>query len=137
VRESADDLRSVVEAEQDPVERLRAFTIRLHEWCDPGEAPRKRGSHNRLAISEFSVQLAATHPDRVKAALAPVSRMLLELVEGAAATKAITVKDARRTAALIQQTVMYSWFGNRLIPNARSRVTAEETWQFCLHGISG
>jgi AcrR family transcriptional regulator len=137
VRESAEDLREVVESETDPVERLRAFTIRLHEWCEPTEAPRKRGSHNRRPISEFSVQLAVTHPDRVKAALAPVSQMLLDLVEAAAATNAIKVTDARRTAALIQQTVMYSWFGNRLIRNPRQRVSAEETWAFCLHGIQG
>jgi AcrR family transcriptional regulator len=137
VRESAEDLRAVVDAEVDPVERLRAFTIRLHEWCDPTEAPRKRGSHNRRPVSEFSVQLAVTHPDRVKAAMAPVSQMLLDLVEAAAAAKAITVTDARRTATLVQQTVMFSWIGNRLIRNPRQRVTAEETWQFILHGMSG
>jgi len=137
VRESADDLRQVVDSESDPLERLRAFTIRLHEWCDPAETPRKRGAHNRRAISEFSVQLAVTHPDRVKTALSPVTHMLTDLVEDAAAAKAITVGDARRTAALIQQTVMYSWFGNRLVRNPRLRVTAEETWAFCLHGIRG
>src|SRR5689334_2893501 len=76
VRESADDLRAAADAGHDPVERLRAFTIRLHEWCDPGEARRKRGRHDRLAISEFSVRLAASHPERVHAALAPVSRLL-------------------------------------------------------------
>jgi AcrR family transcriptional regulator len=137
VRESAEDLRTVVDAATDPLERLRAFTLRLHEWCDPAEVPRKRGSHNRRAISEFSVHLAGTHPERVQAALAPVSRLLVQLVEAAAATKAVRVKDAKRTAALIQQTVMYSWFGNRLISNPRQRVTAEETWAFVLHGIQG
>jgi AcrR family transcriptional regulator len=137
VRESAGDLREVVESEADPLERLRAFTIRLHEWCDPAETPRKRGAHNRRPISEFSVQLAVTHPDRVQSAMAPISLMLLELVEGAVAAGAIKVTDARRTTALIQQTVMYSWFGNRLIRNPKVRVTAEETWEFCLHGIRG
>jgi AcrR family transcriptional regulator len=135
VRESAEDLRAVVDAETDPLQRLRAFTIRLHEWCDPAEGPRKRGAHNRRPISEFSVQLAATHPDRVKAALAPVTALLIGLVEQAAAAKAITTRDPRRTAALVQQTVMYSWFGNRLIRNPRLRLTAEETWEFCLRGI--
>jgi hypothetical protein len=37
----------------------------------------------------------------------------------------------------MQQTVMYTWFGNRLAENSRHRVTAEETWQFCLHGLRG
>jgi hypothetical protein len=47
------------------------------------------------------------------------------------------VKDTRHTATLMQQTVMYSWLGNRLTKNPRKRVTAEETWEFCLHGLRG
>ena len=43
--------------------------------------------------------------------------------------------DLRRAAALMQQTVMYSWFGNRLVQSPRQRITAEETWEFCLHGL--
>jgi AcrR family transcriptional regulator len=137
VHESADDIRAAVDAASEPIERLRAFTLRLHEWCEPDERSRKRGSHNRRPISEFSVQLTVNHPDRVKAAMAPISVMLLELVEDAVEANAINVADTRRTAALIQQTVMYSWFGNRLIQNPRTRVTAEATWEFCLHGVCG
>ncbi len=137
VREAVEDLRRVVDAESTPIDRLRAFTIRLHEWCEPDGTPRKRGAHNRRPISEFSVQLTVNHPERVKAAMAPVSQALLELIDDAVAAKAITVTDARRTAALIQQTVMYSWFGNRLIENPRMRVTAEQTWEFCLRGLDG
>lgn len=137
VLESAADLRDVVDAESEPIARLRAFTIRLHEWCEPTATPRKRGSHNRRPLSEFSVQLAVAHPERVKAALEPVSRMLLQLIEEAAADKAIDVPDPRRAAALVQQTVMYSWFGNRLIQDPRMRISAEETWEFCLHGLAG
>jgi len=137
VRESADDIREAIAQESDPLGRLRAFTIRLHEWCEPEGKPRKRGSHNRRPISEFSVHLTVNHPERVKAAMAPVSQLLLELVEAAAGAGVIRVDDSRHTAALIQQTVMYSWFGNRLIENPRKRVSAEETWEFCLHGLSG
>ena len=137
ILESATDLRDVVSGEADPLGRLRAFTIRLHEWCEPADAPRKRGSHNRRPISEFSMPLAVAHPERVKAALEPVSRLLLQLVEEAAAANEIKVPDTRRAAALLQQTVMYSWFGNRLIQDPRRRLTAEETWEFCLHGLAG
>jgi AcrR family transcriptional regulator len=137
VRESTDDLRSVVESAAGPLERLRAFTIRLHEWCDPSEKPRKRGAHNRRPIMEFAVQLAVDHPARVKAAMAPIARMALELVDAANAAGSIHVADTRRAAALLQQTVMYSWFGNRLAENARTRLTADATWEFCLHGLSG
>jgi AcrR family transcriptional regulator len=135
VRDSAADIRASVDAASDPIDRLRAFTLRLHEWCEPDDTPRKRGAHNRRPISEFSVQLTVNHPERVKAAMAPISTMVVELVEEAVAAKAIEVTDVRHAAALIQQTVMYSWFGNRLIHNPRKRVTAEETWEFCLHGL--
>ena len=136
VLESAADLREVVDAESDPLARLRAFAIRLHEWCEPADTPRKRGKHNRRPISEFSVQLAVAHPERVKAAMEPVSRMSLDLIAEAADAGAIKVPDHRRAAALVQQTVMYSWFGNRLIQDPRRRITAAETWEFCLHGLS-
>jgi AcrR family transcriptional regulator len=137
VAESAADLHDAVEGHTDPIDRLHAFTIRLHEWCEPADTNRKRGSHNRRPISEFSVQLAVAHPERVKAAMEPVSRLLLELIEEAKAANAIKASDSRRAAALMQQTVMYSWLGNRLIQDPRMRLSAEETWEFCLHGLSG
>jgi AcrR family transcriptional regulator len=135
IREATDDLRIVADSPADPLERLRAFTIRLHEWCDPSEKPRKKSTHNRRPIMEFSVQLAVAHPDRVKAAMAPVSRMMFELVDAAHTAGAINVADPRLAAALMQQTVMYSWFGNRLAENARMRLSADATWEFCLHGL--
>src|SRR2546430_16141961 len=47
VLESEADLRDVVDAESDPTARLHTFAIRLHEWCEPADTPRKRGKHNR------------------------------------------------------------------------------------------
>jgi AcrR family transcriptional regulator len=135
VREATDDLRSVVEAETAPLKRLRAYTIRLHEWCDPSETPRKRSTHNRRPIMEFSVHLAVDHPERVKAAMAPLSRILIDLVDEAQAAGVIDVDDTRRAAALMQQTVMYSWFGNRLVDKPKLRLTADATWTFCMHGL--
>jgi AcrR family transcriptional regulator len=137
VREATDDLRSVVESAREPLEGLRAFTIRLHEWCDPSEKPRKRSTHNRRPIMEFAVQLTVDHSDRVEAAMAPISRMMVELVDAANAAGTINVADTHRAAALLQQTVMYSWFGNRLATSARKRLTAEATWDFCVRGLGG
>jgi AcrR family transcriptional regulator len=137
VRESIDDLRAVIESETEPIDRLRAFVICLHEWCDPGDTPRKRGTHNRRPISEFSVQLAGNHPDRVKAALAPISQMLVGLLDDANQSGDIEVTDRKRTGALVMRTVMYSWFGNRLAQNARMRITPQDTWEFCLQGLHG
>lgn len=83
------------------------------------------------------MQLAVNHPERVQAAMAPISRILLELLEAAVQAGAIKVAETRRTGALILRTVMYSWFGNRLVQNPRVRPSAEETWEFCLHGLNG
>jgi hypothetical protein len=135
IRESLEDLRSAVESESEPLARLRAFTIRLHEWCEPIGARRKRGSHNRIPISEFSLQLALKHPERVIAVMTPVSLLLIELIDAATAAGALKVSDSRRAALLIQQCVMYGWLMNRLVQSPRARVSAEDAWDFCLHGL--
>jgi len=135
IRESLKDLQSAVESETKPLERLRAFTIRLHEWCDPLGTRRKRGAHNRIPISEFSMQLALKDPERLAAAMAPISRILIEVIKAAAGSLRVT--DTQRAAMLIQQTVMYGWLMNRFVPESRPRVTAEDAWEFCLHGLGG
>lgn len=137
VRESIDDLRALADADPgaDPLARLEACAVRLHEWCDPSE--QRRGTHDRSSISEFSVQLAVAHPERVTAIMAPVGALFLELVDAAAAAGRIQVADTRHAAALIQQTVMFSWFGNRIVRNPRLRVSSGDLWQFCLRGLGG
>ena len=137
IRESVTDIREAVESESEPIERLRAFTIRLHEWCEPLGKRRRRGAHNRLPLSEFSLQIALKDPGRVAAVLAPISRMLVELLDAAVAAGAVRVTDTQRTAVLIQQTVMYGWLMNRLVGRTRVHVTAEDAWAFCLHGLDG
>lgn len=135
VREAVEDIRAAVDAESDPVARLRAFAVTLHEWCDPVEQPRKRGAHTRRPISEFSMHLAANHAERVRAALGPQTRLLRALVEDAQQAGAIDVADPRSATALVQQTVMYSWFGNRLVARPDRRVDAEVTWEFCRRAL--
>jgi len=137
IGEALSDLREAVESETGALPRLRAFTIRLHEWCEPIGAKRKRGSHDRAPLSEFSLQLALKDPERLAVVMAPISRMLIALLEAAIASRDLEVADPRRAALLIQQTVMYGWFMNRLVANPRSRVTAEDAWEFCLHGLGG
>ena len=137
IRESFDDLCSAVDAESKPLERLRAFTIRLHEWCEPLGTRRKRGAHNRVPLSEFSLQLALKDPDRLVAAMTPISRMLVDVLKAAVDAGAIKVDDTQRAAMLIQQIVMYGWLMNRLVRNSRTRVTAEDAWEFCLRGLGG
>jgi len=135
IHESLEDLREAADSETDPLKRLRAFTICLHEWCEPLSTPRKRGTHNRVPLSEFSIQLAVKNPERLAVVMAPVSRMLNELLEAAVANGSLQVAEPRRAALLVQQVVMYGWFMNRLVQKPKARVTAEDAWQFCLHGL--
>jgi AcrR family transcriptional regulator len=137
IEEALADLREATGSETAPLARLRAFTIRLHEWCEPIGAKRKRGSHDRVPLSEFSMQLALKNPERLAAVMAPVSRLVIDLIEAATASGELEVAEPRRAALLLQQTVMYGWFMNRLVPNPRARVTAEDAWAFCLHGLGG
>jgi AcrR family transcriptional regulator len=136
-REALEDLASAVESESEPLARLRAFTVRLHEWCEPLGARRKRGAHNRVPISEFSLQLALKDPERLAAVISPITRMLVGLLDDAVAAGVLRVADTRRAALLIEQTVMYNWFVNRLVQNPRSRVSSEDAWEFCLKGLGG
>ncbi len=135
VREALTDIRAAVDAQSEPLARLHAFAVTLYEWCDPIESPRARGRHSRRAISEFSMHLAANYADRVRTALQPQTRLLRELVAAASDTGVIDVADVRSATALVQQTVMYSWFGNRLVEKPERRVDAETTWRFCLRGL--
>jgi AcrR family transcriptional regulator len=135
VAEAFDDITAAVDAENDPLGRLRAFALALYEWCDPAQRPRTRGGHNRLPIVDFTIHLAITYSERVRATLAPQARLLRSLVEDADAAGVIHVADVRRAAALVQQTLMHSSFGNRLVENPKHRLTAEETFEFCLRAL--
>jgi AcrR family transcriptional regulator len=135
VRESIEDYEQALEGLTDPLERLHVFVVRLHEWCDPQE--RKRGSHNRVPISEFATQLAVAHADRVNATQAPIYRMMLDLIEAADAAGAIQVDDTRRAASLVMQVVMFSWFGNRIVRSPRLKIDSDHIWEFCLNGLRG
>ena len=79
--------------------------------------------------------LALKDPERLAAAMAPISRMLMDAIKTAAGSLRVT--DTQRAAMLIQQTVMYGWLMNRFVQNPQARVTAEDAWEFCLHGLGG
>jgi AcrR family transcriptional regulator len=138
VNEAMRDVRASVDAETDPLARLRAFAVTLFRWCDPGEASaRGDGTHRRRALSAFSTSLAADHADRVRDALRPQTQLLRSLVSDAVDAGVIGASDARRASAQVQLTVMYHAFGNRFATRSDQRLDAETTWEFCLRGLSG
>jgi AcrR family transcriptional regulator len=135
VLEQAGDLRRTVDEQTEPLPRLRAFTIRLYEWCEPIDSTDKPGTHTYRPIADFAVQLSTVHPERVEAAMAPISELLLELLDDAVAADVVRVASVPRAALLVKQLVMFSWFRNRVIQDPELRISAEEMWDFCVRGI--
>ena len=136
LREATDDLRRIAETDADPFEQPQG----VHH-----PSPRVVRSV-REAAARDRAQPPPDHGFR-----GPADRRPLDAREGRAradladdgrrwsrrprAAGAIDVPDVRRAAALMQQTIMYSWFGNRVVEQSRTRLTAEATWDFCLHGL--
>ncbi|MFK7894554.1 MAG: TetR/AcrR family transcriptional regulator [Myxococcota bacterium] len=137
VREATDDIAAAVDAESEPIARLRAFTIRLHEWCAPDDSAAQRGRFNRVPITDFSWNLGMKNPERVGSVMFPLSRKLVRLIDEAQEAGLIQVESTSKTASLIQQTVMHSWLFSRVADDPRMQVSAEETWAFCLQGLEG
>jgi AcrR family transcriptional regulator len=136
VHEQVDDLQRCVDREHEPIARLRAFTIRLYEWCDPSPAARAPGRHDHRPVAEFAVQLGLVHPQPVEAVMVPIFELLVRLVEEAVAAGVVEVDDVGKAAALIQRVVMYHWFADRLVHDPRRRITAEDTWNFCVRALT-
>ena len=139
VHDQIDDLQQCVDGETDALDRLRAFTLRLFEWCEPAGRPRKPGTglHDHRPVAEFAIQLGLVHPEPVEAAMKPVFDLLLGLVEDVNTAGVVAIDDAPRAATLIQRVVMYHWLADRVVRDPRRAISAEQTWEFCLHGLSG
>ena len=135
IREQAGDLQAVVDEETEPLARLRAYTMRLYAWCGPGDTDDTPGSHQHLPIAEFALQLANVDPTHVEASMEPVARLLLELLDDAVAAGVVRIANTERAAGILKQLVMYSWHRNRYIKDPAMRITADEIWDFCLHGF--
>ena len=141
VRRDASARRTTTSARPSTPNRIRSSgSAPSRSASTSGAIPaRRRASTARTTADAIIGVLDAARGQPLRAgargALAPISHLLRELLEAAADAGAIRVADTRRAAALVQQTVMCSWFGNRLVENPKQRLTAEETWEFCLHGL--
>ncbi len=138
VREATDDLRRRGRV----AGRIRwSACTPSRSGCTSGATRRRsRASAARTTGGRSRVLGAARghHPDRVQAAMAPISRMMIELARRGRRRRARSRSTDTRHAA-----VAHAADGDvQLVrqPPGRQRekrVTAEETWEFCLDGLSG
>lgn len=129
---SADQIRAATEGHSDPLERLKVAVKLLFETSRPDLNAR------RPLFTDFAPRLLVSHPSEVKVAHAPLHALLTELMEAASAAGEVRSDiNARRTAAMTMQTVMF--ISAQSDADAEDGVihpiTADEVWDFCAHGF--
>ncbi|MGH8883115.1 MAG: TetR/AcrR family transcriptional regulator, partial [Stackebrandtia sp.] len=127
-----EQLRAAAGSQDDPLEQLRVTIELLYELCRPDPTAQ------RPLFTDFAPQLLVSHPAQVKIAHAPVLGLITELMEKAAAQgKLRTDLNARRTAAMVMQTVMFTAQSTGATDEETAHpITAEEVWDFCARGFT-
>jgi len=127
-RERSHRLRQVVDAELDPLARLRAFVVGSQQGT------------TRSAASRFLVQhyfkLQVSHPAGLRQSYKGVITYLAELVADAAAAGAVLSTDHERTAGFILQMMNSAIQANVLdSPLMDPPPSPEEVWEFCFRSF--
>lgn len=140
LRTTADHVRTLVDAETDPMARLRCFTVEHYKICRP--TPR-RGSGKKTvpspAMAEFAQQLLTEHPKEAARAFVPIVELLDELLDGAVAAGAIRSDiDRRHMTGILLQATMFNAFATTISGvkvDADADGAAAEFWDLIVHGL--
>ena len=133
----AEDIRGRGRRRDRTAGAARAFAITLHEWCDPGEAPRKRGHAHPpadLRVLDASGRRTTPIASAPRCARRPaccVSSSTTRPTPGAIDRRRPSDRDRARAADGDVQLV-------RQPPGGDSRsgsVDAEATWEFCRRAL--
>jgi AcrR family transcriptional regulator len=137
IRAATTDLRTVVDADDAPVDRLHHFTVEYFRMCRPAPEGRPTALPVR-AMAEFAQQLLTSHPKEAAQAFAPLVVMLEELLADAAATGDIRPGlDHRRIAGVTLQAIMFNAFAAAIsgLPQPDGDSAPEALWTLLLRGI--
>ncbi|MDR7166349.1 AcrR family transcriptional regulator [Nocardia kruczakiae] len=129
---TADQLRAAADGQDDPIDQLRVTIELLFELSRPDPTAQ------RPLFTDFAPQLLVSHPAQVKVAHAPLLSLITELMEKAQEQGRLRKElNARRTAAMVMQTVMFTAQSTGGIDEETTHpITAEEVWNFCAHGFA-
>jgi AcrR family transcriptional regulator len=129
---SADQIRAATASHSDPLERLKVAVKLLFEFCRPDPTAQ------RPLFTDFAPRLLVSHPAEVKVAHAPLLALLTELMEEAGAAGQLRPEiNAKRTAAMVMQTVMFIAQSSGGTDEATIHpIAADEAWDFCAHGFT-
>jgi AcrR family transcriptional regulator len=139
VRSSAEQLREAVARESDPLKRLHTFTVEYYVMCRPVAKGKTSDKKPASTLAEFAQRLLTEHPQEAARAFVPLTTLLTELLDAAAAAGVIRAGlSHQRIAGVILQAIMFNAFGTTIsgLP-ATGEVTeaADELWELLLRGI--
>lgn len=138
VRLTAEELRSRVESEKDPLERLHRFVVEYYDLCRPRLST--RGKKNvPLALAEFAQHLMTANAQDATRAFAPLVSLFGEVFDEAVASGAVRKDlDRRRVAGILLEMIMFNSFSSTiggLMADGSRGEPAEELWDLVLNGI--
>jgi AcrR family transcriptional regulator len=140
VRSTAAHLEQVVAAEDEPLARLRRFTVEYYRVCQPSPKARSAAKAPGPAMAEFAQQLLTQHPKEASRAFVPLVELLEQLLDDAAAAGTIRSGLAhRRLAGIMLQSVMFNLFSATISGSPAGEddgARADEYWDLVLRGIA-
>jgi AcrR family transcriptional regulator len=140
VRSTAAHLEQVVADDDEPLARLRRFTVEYYRLCQPSPKARSAAKAPGPAMAEFAQQLLTQHPKEASRAFVPLVEVLEQLLDDAAA--AGTIRSGlphRRLAGIMLQSVMFNLFAATISGSPAGEddgARADEYWDLVLQGIA-
>jgi AcrR family transcriptional regulator len=118
-------LQQKVEAEEDPVRRIRTFIEGIFELTS-------KGNRASRALTTYSNRLAETRPGDLERAMKPQIDLVVDLIEAAqSAGRLHSVLAPEVAAHLLHRTVLASVHARILGTDSQVEVSADDVWQFC------
>jgi AcrR family transcriptional regulator len=140
VRSTAAHLEQVVADDDEPLARLRRFTVEYYRLCQPSPKARSAAKAPGPAMAEFAQQLLTQHPKEASRAFVPLVEILEQLLDDAAAAGAIrSGLPHRRLAGIMLQSVMFNLFAATISGSPAGEddgERADEYWDLVLRGIA-
>jgi AcrR family transcriptional regulator len=139
VNTSARQLRDAIVDEKSSYDRLRRFCIEYFRLCQPPSKSRAAKKGFAPGFASFAQQLLTGHPQEASHAFAPLTELLVELLESAEADGAIRHDlENARLAGVILQAVMFNAFAATIggVPvQPATDDPAEQLWSLLINGI--
>ncbi len=134
IRAAIDRLRTQVDLNDHPVDRLRTFIVGL---CDLTERRSADSTTNR-AFTVYHLRLAETHPTEFAHAIAPQVDLLLEILEAGVANGQFRSDLTVAQMAMIVTQALVSAMHMRVlgVQVADAHVTGSDLFAFCLGGVA-